>query len=285
MTRLYAPEVINKNDAAGWLARLELDFAKRGSRTVITRQKHLGPLVVQRPFYPEGDTCHVYLLHPPGGVVPGDQLHVQVCAESDAKVLLTTPAANKIYRSHGPRSIVEQHIRVGQGARVEWLPQGSIFFNGCSVSNTTSVEIEPGGQFAGWEIVILGRPAAGETFENGHCRQSFEIWTQDRPLMLDRADYEGGSPVLQARWGLAGYCVIGTFAVYPANRFALDAIRARVHADSGSWFSASLLDDLLICRYLGGSAESAQRYFTLAWEAFRPILFEPPACLPRIWRT
>ncbi len=272
-------------DEAGWPARLELGFAARGPRTVLAHREHVGPLVVQRPFYPEGETCHVYLLHPPGGVVPGDRLYVGARAEPGAKVLLTTPAANKVYRSHGPRSTVEQVLKVEAGAHVEWLPQGTIFFSGCAVTSTTRVEIEPGGQFAGWEIVALGRPAAGEDFDSGRCRQAFEIWSQGRPLMLDRADYEGGSPILEAKWGLAGQSVVGTFAVYPANRAALDAIRERVHVDGGPWFSASLLDDLLICRYLGTSMDSAQRQFALAWQALRPILFGRPACPPRIWRT
>ena len=283
MARVSLGDIGEATGTPGWSARLKLVFETRGARTVATHREHCGPLVVQRPFYPEGGTCHVYLLHPPGGVVAGDRLQVEANAEPGAQVLLTTPAATKLYRSHGPRATLAQDLRIEAGARLEWFPQGSIFFNGCRVSSATRVEVAPGGQFAGWEIIALGRLAAGELFDRGHCRQAFEIWSQGRPLMLDRAEYAGGSPVLQAAWGLAGYSVVGSFAAYPANRAALEAVRARIPGEP--WFSASLLDDLLICRYLGNSVESAQQNFVVAWEALRPILFGRPACPPRIWNT
>ena len=56
----------------GWQARLDLEFALSQQKTVISKRRHSGPLTIQRPFYPEGDVCHLYLLHPPGGVVAGD---------------------------------------------------------------------------------------------------------------------------------------------------------------------------------------------------------------------
>jgi urease accessory protein len=80
---------------SGWLASLTMEFQTLNARTVLGRRRHRGPLRVQRPFYPEGDVCHVYVLHPPGGVVGGDELRTEVVVQSSAAALLTTPAATR----------------------------------------------------------------------------------------------------------------------------------------------------------------------------------------------
>lgn len=58
-------------ESPGWQAELELGLANRGIRTELVHRRQRGPLAVQRPFHPEGHSCHLYLLHPPGGVVGG----------------------------------------------------------------------------------------------------------------------------------------------------------------------------------------------------------------------
>src|SRR6187402_782414 len=116
--------------SSSWHARLELGFSRSGSRTVLARRRHFGPLIVQRPFYPEGGICHVYLVHPPGGIVGGDQLALQVEVERDAHALLTTPAATRFYRAGPhPRAALNQQFVV-QDAALEWLPQETIVFDG-----------------------------------------------------------------------------------------------------------------------------------------------------------
>src|SRR5205085_6360717 len=88
----------------GWQAELRLRFncdapgPLRPGRTRLVERQHRGPLVVQRPFYPEGDPCHVYLVHPPGGVVGGDALRIDATVDPGAHALITTPAATKFYR-------------------------------------------------------------------------------------------------------------------------------------------------------------------------------------------
>ena len=115
--------------AQGWPAELHLGFARDAARTALVERRHLGPLRVQRPFYPEGEgVCHVYLLHPPGGLVAGDDLQVSARVEPGAHALLTTPAAAKLYRSRaasGPARQVQRFEVQGDGI-LEWLPQESI---------------------------------------------------------------------------------------------------------------------------------------------------------------
>ena len=96
-----APPISTLNRSDGWKAELTLGFTDRGDKTVVGHKTQLGPLAIQRPLYPEGDVCHTYLLHPPGGVVGGDELLIKATAYPGAHALVTTPGATKFYRSEG----------------------------------------------------------------------------------------------------------------------------------------------------------------------------------------
>jgi urease accessory protein len=288
-----------------WRGELRLRFAMQGGRTVLRERHHRGPLQVQRLLYPEGGApCHVMLLHPPGGLVAGDSLEVEVAVEAGARVLVTTPAAGKVYRAGGGGGAAQrQLLSVAAGGSLEWLPQETIAFAGADAELTTRVELEAGATFLGWEILCLGRPAAGEAFARGRCRQRFELWRDGRPLCLERASLEGGTAVMEAGWGLRGATVVGTLLATgrpfdPENagrvpaasavgataqlRAILDEIRALPTTDL---VSATVVGETLVCRYLGGSAERARAYLSRVWSLVRPALVGRPPCPPRIWST
>lgn len=267
----------------GWRAGLELGFEKRGERTILSRRAHFGPLLVQKPLYPEQGVCHVYLLHPPGGVVGGDQLQVSIDVASGAHVLITTPAATKFYRSLGPLSVQRQTIRL-DGGTAEWLPQESILFPGCRAELTTRVVLSGGARFIGWEVICLGLPAAGEPFSSGLFRPCLELWREGLPLLIERAQLQGKSAALSALWGLAARPVWGTLVAFPSTAKVLEVVRAAVHSADPDLFSATVLDELLVCRFLGNTMEAARACFTCAWSAIRPIITGRAACPPRIWQ-
>jgi urease accessory protein len=273
-------------DQRRWAARLGLRFGLNQGRTVIRERTHQGPLQVQRAFYPEGPAlCHAYLLHPPGGLVAGDSLSVNVEVEADARALVTTPAAGKVYRGdERPAAAVRQRLVVRAGASLEWLPQETIAFDGARAELETRVDLEEGAAFAGWEALCLGRPAAGERFANGTCRQRLELWRGERPLCLERARFDGGAPAASAAWGLAGAPVTATMFATPCAAERLADVRA-LSLRPGELGSATLLEDVLVCRYLGGSAERARGYFSQIWALVRPALLGRPATAPRIWST
>jgi urease accessory protein len=270
----------------GWQARLDLRFARQGERTVLARRLHSGPLAVQRPFHPEGPhgACHVYLLHPPGGVVGGDGLDIAVQAGESTRVLLTTPAASKLYRSAGACARLTQTLRVDEGAQLEWLPQPTIAFAGVHARVATRVDLAPGGRFIGWEIVCLGRSDSGARYA-GRLGLALELWRDGAPLWVERARYDG-TDLLHAAHGLRGHAVSGTLLASPAPAAAvLEAVRAALDEHGGVLSGASTVDDVLALRVLGQQAEPVQRALVAAWAVLRPAVFGRIASAPRIWAT
>lgn len=266
----------------GWRAGLELGFAATGSgKTLLARRRHHGPLAVQRPFHPEGGVCHVYLLHPPGGVVGGDRLSIRVGVDPGAAALLTTPAAGKFYRSAGPWARQAVALDVGPGAALEWLPQETIVYQGARLSSETRVDLREGARFLGWEVLTLGRPAAGEGFEAGEAGLDWRIDLEGRPLYWERLVLD---PVaFRANWGLRGRPALGTLFAYPATAAQLDTVRGLV-GDSPD-LGVSLIEGLLVCRGLDARADLLRRFFERVWAALRPGVMDRPACPPRIWAT
>lgn len=268
-----------------WLASLSLKFSGREDKTFISHRQHKGPLVIQKPFYPEGKVCHVYLLHPPGGVVGGDQLSLDIEVNTQGHALVTTPAAGKFYRSDGRTSGLNQTLKVEAGSTLEWLPQETILFSACEVNIKTIVQLEPGAEFIGWEILCLGRPASNERFDQGHARQLFEIWRDNKPLMLDRSQLTGGDELLSATWGMQGYTVSGSMMMVNADKTQLQYLRDNMPVIKEGILSVSLINDVLVCRALAHQAEHVRFAFIDVWKLLREKLLGRTASEPRIWST
>lgn len=263
-----------------WRAELRLGFVADAGRTRLAERRHAGPLVVQRPFYPEGGVCHVYIVHPPGGVVGGDQIDLQVHAARDSQVLLTTPAAGKFYRSDGAVALLRQQLQA-DGAMLEWLPQENIFYPGAMARVATTVQLRGTAAFVGWEMSCFGLPASGALFEQGEVRQRFELHHDDRPLLIERPRID--AVAARSRWGLAGNAACGTLLAYPATPAHLELARAQPAEDVS--LACTLLDGVLACRAMAPRADRLRSVFVALWQTLRPTLSGRLAVQPRIWAT
>ncbi len=277
----------NAAGPSGWSARLELGFAWQHGGTALRHRVHVGPLRVQKPFYPEGrEVCHVYLLHPPGGLVGGDTLDIAIRLEPGARALITTPAAGKVYRSLAAVSRQTVQATVLANAQLEWLPQETIVYQGAKARLCTRIDLHQGACVAAWDISCLGRPAGDAGFAQGSCRLNLELYQQGRPLVIDRACYEGGSARLSAAWGLANRAACGTFLAHPAGEDALQTARQHCHESGAHTLaSASLVNGTLICRAIDVDATLVRERLAATWQAVRPLTLGRAATPPRIWAT
>lgn len=270
-------------DDNGWQAELNLTFEHASDKTIL-RRSHTGPLMVQRPFYPEGSVCHAYMLHPPGGIVGGDKLRVDVNCGKQASGLVTTPGATKYYGSDGRVASQHQIIKVKGGA-LEWMPQETIYFNGCRASQLLRIDLASDSSFFGWDISCFGRPAGNHAFETGDVSTRLEIYINNKPQLLERLVVRGAKDLLRLS-GLRGATVSATMVAVAPQHGHLDWLElVRLVLPEGSQFAATQIDALFVVRYLGHSAETARSGFTAVWQLLRPFIMQRPGVLPRIWAT
>ncbi|MBR0567750.1 urease accessory protein UreD [Azoarcus sp. L1K30] len=293
MNAVTAPESRSLGAPAGdvpsarsWRAELRLAYERHGDRTVLAARSHVGPLVVQRPLYPEGSAvCHTILVHPPAGIAGGDSLSVDVDVRVGAHALLTTPGAGKWYRSAGARGGLTQRIAVAAGAVCEWLPQESLVFDGAIGDLATEVSLSGDACFVGAELLCFGRTGSGERFTRGELAMRTSIVRDGRPIWLERGRLGGGSVLLSSAVGLQGEPVSGSLLV-AAPQVDMDLLEAwRALAPTVGTGGVTLLPGLLVARYLGPACEPGREWFTRLWAAVRPAVAGRPMQTPRIWNT
>lgn len=269
------------NAYPGWHAELELGFTQSRNKTLLVNRRHSGPLTVQRPFYPEGDVCHVYVLHPPGGIVSGDKLSINVNAGQDSAALITTPAAGKFYRSCGNTACQSVRIDIAENAALEWLPQETIIYEGACVSSSLTVDLAANARFIGWEILSLGRPASSEGFSYGAAELRWRIYREGLPFYLECLLLDAAS--ISARWGLNGQSACGTMFASPASAESLEAVTSLI-GDAPNR-GVTRINNLLICRATDTGTDRIRRFFEQIWEIIRYDIVHRNACAPRIWAT
>jgi urease accessory protein len=273
--------VYDPMSTAAWRASLSLGFARDGACTRLVRREHRGPLRVLKALYPEGPgTCHVIVVHPPGGIVGGDSLDIALDVPAGCHVLATSPGAAKWYRANGRTSRQDVRLAAGAGAAIEWLPQETIFYDDADVTLTHEVDLAPGAVYIGSDVLCFGRRAFGERFMRGRVVQRTRIRIDGRPVWWEQGGVTAAA--LDSPLGLRGQSVCATLVAVgkPVPASLQDVLRG---LDPG--LAVSQVKQVFVARFLGDDGERARAALTRAWQALRPHLLGRAACLPRIWNT
>ena len=283
---------------ATWPAHLQLTY-RRDSCDGITRtvahDRHSGPLRVLQALYPEGpQVCHHVLVHPPGGIVGGDTLTVEVQAGPGSRALITTPGATRFYRSNGPWAEQTTSLTLAENARLEWLPLETLAYDQCLARNSLTMQLAPGAVLLGWDLLALGLPAAAKPFAHGQFINRLQwpgVWLEHGHL--DALDTQ----LLHSPLGLAGRTCIGTLWLACGTglgrqplELLLDSAREVIgQAGAEKWPDVvagvtALEPRLLVLRLLAQHTESAFALLRAVRARWRPLALGLPAHEPRIWR-
>ena len=284
-------------------AQLTLGFARERDTTRLIRRIHHGPLRVQKPLYPEGSAiCHAIIIHPPGGVVGGDQLAMVAQVGSGAQALLSTPGASKWYKANGHVSQQQINLEIAAGASLEWLPQESIFFDAADVRLQQTIHLAADARYIGWEILCFGRTASGERFTTGQIHQHTRIVRAGKPIWFEQGGVQAAGEAMRNPLGLAGYSVCATLlatgnslnatqlqdlrqAVEQLQQQALTQATAQNRPPDAGEFGISQSKTMLVARHMGHCSELARHIMLECWRHVRPAMLGCTANVPRIWNT
>lgn len=279
-----------------WKGHLQLRYRHDGERTT-AHDRHEGPLRVLQRLYPEGpEICHHVLVHPPGGIVGGDTLHIDADLQGGSHALITTPGATRYYKSAGAEAEQSLVAKLAPGSRLEWLPLETIAYRGCKARNRMRFDLAPGAEMIGWDVLALGLPAASEAFDDaqaahGSFTQEIElpgVWLErgtvaaSDSLLLDSPLGWDGKRVMATMWFATGAPLTAARreALLDAARTALppDATAGVVHG------CTSPHAELVVVRALAPRVEPAMVQLGAIWRAWRRLAWDLDAPLPRIWR-
>ncbi len=207
--------------------------------------------------------CEAVLINTGGGMAGGDAMSVEAVLAPGSDVVITTQAAEKIYRSQRDETRVETTLTVGAGAALAWLPQESILFSGARLARSLAIELAPDARLVACESVVFGRTAMAEIVTRGSLRDRWRIRRGGRLVFADEMRLEGAVAATLARPAVAaGACAVATVIVAGFDRGAtLEQVRALLGSDAGAGVEAGagIVADLLVVRLLSGDAQALRR--------------------------
>ncbi len=273
-----------------WPASLSCEFHKTSAGgTALAEVQPSGPLRVQKLFH-DRDLAHCYVLHPPGGMVSGDDLHCRFHVHPDARILVTTPAAGKLYRSRSNESlqIAATTVQVDDGGICAYLPQDTIVFNGSNGKLETNVSLSSSASYFGWEHTIFGRSAGALPFVSGQLSQCLTISRDHKLLYRDRLQID--AEVLNSGSGLRGMTSLAScILILPAEAQGSDELvetcRLSLEGFEGISGVTAIRDGLISIRLLSSLSEDTRTALERLWSAVGEFLMARKVETPRIWRT
>jgi urease accessory protein len=266
--------------------RLQLSFARAGGGTELVALRQESPLRALFPRPSAGDSPEAVLVTTSGGLVAGDRLKIEVEVGRDTSVLVTSQAAEKVYRSLGPEVNIDVALSASAGAWLEWLPQETILFDGSRLRRHTVVRLAPSARLLALDMVVFGRQAHGEDLRTGLLIDAWHLYRGERLSWADTLRLEGDlRRRLSAPFTFAGARAMATLIHVASDADAwLGEVRAVLAGAPPHW-GATSLPGVLIVRGVSGDPSALRRQAGELAAHLRHVIGGQPCHLPTTWWT
>lgn len=243
-------------------------------RTRLTTLYQEGCAKIRLP-HTHDPSLQAVLINTAGGLTGGDEVDWQVSAAAGARMVLTTQACERVYRSLGDDATVRTRIEVGAGAHLDWLPQETILFEGARLDRSLEIDLAPDASLFAIEAILLGREAMGEAARTARLTDNWRIRRNGRLVHAEATRLTGTDPERENLALLAGANAFATLLYVGADaELKLDRVRGKHSGQSG----ASVIGERLVIRAMAPSGLALRRIIT-------PIIADlsGAGALPRLW--
>ncbi|MEP9378561.1 urease accessory protein UreD [Aquabacter sp. CN5-332] len=252
--------------------------AARG-RTHLAELSESGALRARLPRV-DGVGLEAVLVNTAGGVACGDRFTIAAGAGAGARLTVSTPAAEKVYRSDGATAHIAVRLSAAHGAHLHWMPQETILFDHARLARRYEVDLAPLSYFLSFEAVVFGRAARGEAMESGHLCDHWRVRRAGELIFADALRLSGPVAALLSRPAVAaGKAALATcLYVAPDAEARLEEARGLLDG-CASEAGASAWNGLLAVRWVAADIETLRR------DAISFLMRFRGAPLPRVWAS
>jgi urease accessory protein len=263
-------------------ARLILAGSAHGTRIVDIFQR--SPIRIMFPGIRGAPVEEAVVVNTAGGIAGGDRLEFAVTLLANASVTVTSQAAERVYRALNEPALIETRLKICKAARLAWLPQETIAFNGGRMRRNTEIEISAGAELLALEWLVLGREAHGEEMVGGQITDGWQVRLDGRLIWADRFRATGDVfPRLRSRALLADFKAIGTLIYFGPDAQARVQFLRDLAPQLQCHCATTALSGLVITRLAARAVSELKAGLREILLQFERTLAQGPFRIPKMW--
>jgi urease accessory protein len=270
---------LQRADGSG---RIVLSGSEKGARIVDVFQR--SPIRILFPRACGAAVEEAVLINTGGGIAGGDRLEYSVTALSGASIAVTSQAAEKVYRALSEPARIATRLIACEAAKLAWLPQEAIVFNGARLSRKTVIELSSGAELLALEWLVLGRAAHGEKMASGHIADGWRVKRDGRLIWADTFRVTDEIFEQLHRKGLLSNCkAVGTLIYFgPSLDARLEFLRA-IAPSLECHCAATSVGGLIVVRFAAQAPSDLRLALRNFLEQFSRELGPGPFRVPKMW--
>jgi len=258
------------------VGRIALAVRPSAGATRRLRVREEGSLRVRCPGPPSGE-LEAVIVNTAGGVAGGDRFQIDVNVAPGAQLVVTTAAAEKIYRTLEPDATIDVKLDIGAGGSLAWLPQETILFDRARLKRSIEIDLAEDARLVLAEAIVFGRSGMGEAVDDISLLDRWRLRRSGRLIHAEAMRLDGAVAAKLREPAIAnGGTAVATVLVVPGDEGTAAGVRALSKEFRGE-VGVSAWHGFAMVRLCAGDGAALRRDLVAVLTALRGT------ALPRLW--